>query len=83
MFFFTFSSSVPLRIVVSLSKVRKISKDLLDPVTASSVVPTFCVIHCKGPKMVIKRCRNLHRFQKYKRTFLSVKMHRYKAIKKH
>jgi hypothetical protein len=75
--FFTFLTKVPLRFVTYLPKVPRIAKKILfDPVTASSLVTTFWVMHYtyKSPQffihnmgfMAIKRHRILHRFQKYK-----------------
>jgi hypothetical protein len=74
-------TKVPLRFVTYLSKVTKINeKSVLtfDPVTASSLVKTFWVMHYKEVKfffhnmdfMGIKRCRILCRFQKYKLTLV-------------
>jgi hypothetical protein len=50
--FFKFSTKVPLRFVTYLPKVPKIAKKNLDPVTASSLVMTFWVMHYiyKGSK---------------------------------
>jgi hypothetical protein len=42
---FTFSTRVPLRFVVSFSKVRKMKTNFLNPVTASSLITIFWVIH--------------------------------------
>jgi hypothetical protein len=43
--FFTFSTKVPLRFVAYLPKVPKIAKKCFDPVTSSSLVTTFWVMH--------------------------------------
>jgi hypothetical protein len=43
---FTFSTKVPLRFVIYLRKVPKIAKKkFFDPVTASSLITTFWVMH--------------------------------------
>jgi hypothetical protein len=47
--FFTFSTKVPLRFVIYLPKVPKIAKKkFFYPVTASSLVTTFWVMHYIG-----------------------------------
>jgi hypothetical protein len=78
----TFSTKVPLRFVAYLPKVPKISKKkLFDPVTASSLVMTFWVMHYIRVQNFlftiwtygydIKRRRILRRFQKYKHTLVT------------
>jgi hypothetical protein len=87
----TFSRKVPLRFVTNLPKVAKIAKKiLLDPVSASSLVTTFWIMHYVRVKIFFSQYVLLHRYQKIQnftqisklKTYLGDKMHLKKQFKK-